>query len=232
MAEMVVRKPGIRADDIFFPAMGCLILAIVVSGFGRSYFFAGMMLARLPNKLVHVHGAVFVLWIFLLVVQPWLVSAHKLRWHMKLGVLSVVLLPAMSILGILTLLDFIRRAQPDDGLELTLVGDMEILMLFVGLTTWGLLARRDSTAHKRLMILGTMAIMGPAIGRWNVGLPLTLGVIFALPLLVLAYDLWALKRVHRTTTIAVSLTAAWALTLAPFSNLAIWHRCVDWIRHS
>jgi hypothetical protein len=231
MAEMVVRKPGIRADDIFFPAMACLILAIVVSGFGRSYFFAGMMLAKLPNKLVHVHGAVFVSWIFLLVVQPWLVSAHKLRWHMNLGVLSVALLPAMSILGILTLLDFIRRA-PDDALELTLVGDMEILILFVGLTTWGLLARRDSAAHKRLMILGTMAIMGPAIGRWNIGLPLTIGVIFALPLLVLVYDLWAVKRVHRTTTIAVSLTAVWALTLAPISNLAIWHRCVDWIRHS
>jgi hypothetical protein len=191
-----------------------------------------MMFARLPNRLVHIHGAVFVLWISLLVVQPWLVSAHKLRWHMKLGVLSVVLLPAMSILGILTLLDFIRRAQPDDGLELTLVGDMEILILFVGLTTWGLLARRDSTAHKRLMILGTMAIMGPAIGRWNLGIPLSLGVIFALPLFVVAYDLWALRRVHRTTTIAVSLTAAWVLTLAPFAKLVIWHRCVDWIRHS
>src|SRR5450432_4673785 len=174
MAEMVVRKPRMRADDIFFPAMACLILAIVVTGFGRSYFFAGMMLARLPNSLVHVHGAVFVLWIFLLTVQPWLVSAQKLRWHMKLGVLSIVLLPAMSILGILTLLDFIRRAQPDDGLEMTFVGDLEILILFVGLTSWGLLARRDSTAHKRLMILGTMAIMGPAIGRWDLGVPLSL----------------------------------------------------------
>jgi hypothetical protein len=155
----------------------------------------------------------------------------NLRWHMKLGFLSIVLLPAMSILGILTLLDFIRRG-PDDGLEMLLVGDMEILILFVGLTSWGLLARRDSTAHKRLMILGTMAIMGPAIGRWNLGVPLSLAVIFALPLFVVAYDLWALRRVHRTTTIAVSLTAAWVLTLAPFSKLAIWHRCVDWIRHS
>lgn len=232
MAKMVVREPRMRADDIFFPAMACLILAIVVTGFGRSYFLAGMMVARLPNRLVHVHGAVFVLWIFLLVVQPWLVSAQKLRWHMKLGALSIVLLPAMSILGILTLLDFIRRAQPDDGLELTLVGDMEILILFVGLTSWGLLARRDSTAHKRLMILGTMAIMGPAIGRWNLGVPLSLGAIFALPLFVLAYDFWALRRVHRTTAIAVSLTAAWVLTLLPFSKLVIWHRCVDWIRHS
>jgi hypothetical protein len=232
MATMTVRKPKMRADDIFFPAMACLILAIAVTGFGKSYFFAGMMLAKLPNSLVHVHGAVFVLWIFLLVIQPWLVSAKKLNWHMKLGVLSVVLLPAMLILGILTLLDYIRRAQPDDGLEMTLVGDFEILSLFVGLTSWGLLARRDSAAHKRLMILGTMAIMGPAIGRWNLAVPVSLGVIVALPLFVLAYDLWALKRVHRTTTIAISLTAAWVLTLAPLLKLTVWHRCVEWIRHS
>jgi hypothetical protein len=38
MANMVVRKPRMRADDIFFPAMAFLILAIVVTGFGRSYF--------------------------------------------------------------------------------------------------------------------------------------------------------------------------------------------------
>jgi hypothetical protein len=232
MATMMVHKPKMRADDIFFPAMACLVLAIVVTGFGKSYFFAGMMLAKLPNSLVHVHGAVFISWILLLVIQPWLVSAKKLKWHMKLGVLSVVLLPAMSILGILTLLDYIRRAQPDDGLEMTLVGDIEILILFVGLTSWGLLARRDSAAHKRLMILGTMAIMGPAIGRWNLAVPVSLGVIFALPLFVLAYDLWALKRIHRTTTIAVSLTAAWVLTLAPLLKLTVWHRCVEWIRHS
>jgi len=232
MATTVVRKPKMRADDIFFPAMACFLLAIVVTGFGKSYFFAGMMLAKLPNTLVHIHGAVFTSWILLLVVQPWLVAAHKLRWHMKLGVLSVVLLPAMSILGILTLLDYIRRAPPDDGLEMTLVGDIEILVLFVGLTSWGLLARRDSAAHKRLMILGTMAIMGPAIGRWNLAVPVALGVIFALPLFVLAYDLWAIKRVHRTTAIALSLTAAWVLTLAPLTQLAVWHRCVEWIRHS
>jgi hypothetical protein len=228
---MVVGKTRLRPDDIFFPAMACLILAIVVTGFGRSYFLAGMMFAKLPNTLVHVHGAVFVLWITLLVVQPWLVSLHKLRWHMKLGLLSLVLLPAMAVLGILTLIDFIRRA-PDDGLELTLAGDLEILLLFVGLTSWGLLARRDSTSHKRLMILGTMAIMGPAIGRWDLGIPVSLGTIFALPLLVLAYDLWSLRRVHRTTAIAVSLTALWVFTLLPFSELAFWHRYVEWIRHS
>jgi FtsH-binding integral membrane protein len=232
VATMVARAPKMRADDIFFPAMALLILGIVVTGFGRSYFLAGMILAKLPNRLVHVHGAVFVAWIILLVTQTWLVAMHKTKWHRKLGVLSLVLLPSMFILGILTLFDFIRRAQPDEGPEVLLVGDMEILLVFVGLTSWGLLTRRDAASHKRLMILGTIAIMGPAIGRWNFGIPVALGIIFALPLLVLAYDLWTLRRVHRTTAVANALTAAWVLTLVPFSKLAFWHQCVEWIRHT
>jgi hypothetical protein len=136
MATMAALPQKLRADDVFFPAMALLILGIVVTGFGRSYFLAGMVLAKLPNGLVHVHGAVFILWIFLLFAQPWLIAAHKVKWHMKLGVLSLVLIPSMSILGVLTLFDFIRRAQPEEGPELLLVGDLEILLLFVVLTSW------------------------------------------------------------------------------------------------
>lgn len=232
MATAMIAQRKVRADDIFFPAMAVLILGIVVTGFGKSYFLAGMVLAKLPNNLVHFHGAVFVLWISLVFVQPWLIAAHKVKWHMKLGVLAIILVPLMSILGVLTLFDFIRRAQPEEGPELLLVGDLEILLLFILLTSWGFLARRDATSHKRLMILGTMAIMGPAIARWDLGIPIALGIIFALPVLVLAYDLCALKRVHRTTAVANVLTAAWVFTLVPFSKLAFWHQCVGWIRHT
>jgi hypothetical protein len=232
MATAITAPGRLRTDDIFFPGMALLILGIVVTGFGKSYFLAGMMRAKLPNALVHVHGAVFVLWIFLLVAQPWLIAAHRVKWHMKLGMLSLVLVPAMSVLGVLTLFDFLRRTEPDEGAELLLVGDLEILLLFLILTAWGLLARRDAASHKRLMILGTMAIMGPAIARWDLGIPASLGIIFALPLLVVAYDLWILKRVHRTTAVATLLTAAWVFTLGPFSKLAFWHECVNWIRHT
>lgn len=232
MATAVVARSNLRPDDIFFPAMALLLLGIVVTGFARTYFLAGMLLAKLPNTLVHVHGAVFSSWIFLLVLQPFLIVAHKVKWHMKLGLLSLVLVPAMAILGVLAVFDFIRRALDYEIPEALLVGNLEILTLFVVFTLWGFLARRDAAAHKRLMILGTMAIMGPAIHRWNISIAATLGVIFGLPLLVLAYDLWLLKRVHRTTAVATALIAAVTLTVLPFSKLPFWHHCVEWIRHT
>jgi hypothetical protein len=82
------------------------------------------------------------------------------------------------------------------------------------------------------MILGTVAILGPAIARWEIGIPATLGIIFAMPLFVLVYDLCTLKRVHRTTTVAILLTASWVFTLLPFSKIAFWHDCVEWIQRS
>jgi hypothetical protein len=232
MATAVVARRNLRPDDVFFPAMALLILGIVVTGFARTYFLAGMLRAELPNTLVHVHAAVFVLWIFLVVAQPCLIAAHKVKWHMKLGLLSLVLIPAMAVLGVLTLFDFIRRAISYEIPEMILVGDLEILTLFVVFTSWALLARRDAASHKRLMILGTMAIMGPAIARWNISIAATLGITFGLPLLVLAYDLWVLKRVHRTTAVAIALTATWVFTVAPFSKLPFWHHCVEWLRHT
>src|SRR5271165_773838 len=108
ISTAVVARNKLRTDDVFFPAMALLIFVIVVTGFGRTYFLPGMMFAKLPNGLVHVHGAVFVSWIFLLVAQTLLVATHNVKWHMKLGVLSLILIPAMSILGVLTLFDFIR----------------------------------------------------------------------------------------------------------------------------
>src|SRR5579862_681242 len=177
MATAVVSQHKVRPDDIFFPAMTLLILGIVLTGFAKTYFLAGMMFAKLPNRLVHVHGAVFVSWVSLLVLQTWLVAAHKTKWHRKLGVLALIFLPAMAILGTLTVIDFVRRALDYETPELILAGDLETLALFVLLTSWALLSRRDPSSHKRLMILGTIAIMGPAIDRWNFGLVITLGTV-------------------------------------------------------
>jgi hypothetical protein len=232
MATAVAVQRKVRPDDIFFPAMALLLLILVVTGFAKTYFLPGMMFAKLPNGLVHIHGAVFVSWILLLVAQTFLAATHNLKIHMKLGVLSLALIPAMSVLGVLTLFDFIRRAEPDEGPELLLAGDLETLLIFVALTSWALLARRDAATHKRLMILGTMAIMGPAIARLNFSIGLTLAITGGLPLLVLIYDLWQTKRVHRATAVAVALTAAWVLTLAPISKLAFLHQFVEWIRHT
>ncbi|MGC1384014.1 MAG: hypothetical protein WA823_09555 [Candidatus Acidiferrales bacterium] len=231
MATAVLSRRKLRADDVFFPAMALLILGVVVLGFGRSYFFAGMIRAELPNILVHVHGALFVSWIFFLVTQTSLVAIGKVKWHMKLGILGVTLPPLMIVAGVLTLFDSIRRNGTGVPPELLLVGDLDELALFAAITAWGLLVRRDPASHKRLMILGTMALIGPAIDRFP--FPHTpLGAIcmqLGLPLLIVAYDFWSLGRIHRSTAIAYGTIVVALLVAFPVAQLGVWHDVVAWI---
>ena len=234
MATAAVSQRKVRSDDIFFPAMALLILGVVVLGFAQTYFFAGMLRAKLPNTLVHIHGALFVSWIFFLVLQTLLVAASKVKWHMTLGIGGVILPPLMIIFGVLTLFDSIRRNGTDVPPELLLVGDLDQLMLFAVLTSWALLARRDAASHKRLMILGTIALLGPAINRW----PIPIGpfgsicVLLALPLLVVAYDFWSRHRIHRSTGIAYAIIAVGLLFGFPISRLGFWQQVIAWIHQT
>ena len=228
----VMQRSRLRADDIFFSAVTLLILGIVAIGFAQSYLLAGVFRAKLPNALVHIHGALFMSWIVLLLTQTALVAAHRVRWHITLGVLGVILPPLMVVFGVLTVCDSIRRnsgAGPPP--EVLLVGDLSELLIFAVLITWGMLVRRNPAAHKRLMVLGTMGILGPAIDRWHLGLPFTLGIALSLPLLIVGYDLWTTRRVQRTSALGTLMIALAAFSLIPLAQLSIWQRCIAWIRH-
>ena len=231
---MAASRQRLRADDIFFPLAALLILGIVVFGFAQSYFLPGMFLAKLPNALVHIHGALFVSWIFLLLAQSTLVAVRRIRWHMALGVVSLILPPLMVVFGLLTLADSIRRNGTGIPASFILTGDLEELALFVWLTAWAFLVRRQPASHKRLMILATMALMGPAVNRWpwspELRLPGTIGVCLLLPLVVVAYDLLQNRRVHRSTAVASAWIAVSILTLPAVAGLPFWEPVIAWIR--
>ena len=219
-----------RADDVFFPATSLLILAVVVFGFAQSYFLPGMVFAKLPNALVHIHGALFVSWIFLLVLQNFLIATKKIKWHITLGILGMILPPLMGVFGVLTVFDSIRRNGTGIPTQLLIVGDFGELAVFLVLVAWAMIVRRSPAAHKRLMILATMALTGPAINRWpfppGIRLLGTLVVFLLLPLLVVAYDLWSTRRITRATAIGSGLIYVQALTLIPIANLSFWPRLI------
>ena len=229
MATAVRPRVRLRADDVFFTGMSLLVLAVVVYGFAGSYFLAGMVRAKLPNALVHVHGALFVSWVLLLIVQTALVTVRRTQWHIALGVLGVIVPPLMIVFGVLTVFDSMRRGGTPIPPEILLVGDVEPLLLFAGLITWGMLDRRKTASHKRLMLLSTMCILAPAIDRWPIlhhQIAATFGVFLALPLLLIGYDLVTLRRVHRSTWIPYALMVALGATLPLVANTAMVHWCV------
>jgi len=97
------------ADRIFFSTMVLLLWATVLFGFAKTYFLAGMVEAPLPNRLIHIHGAIMTLWMVVLFVQTALISARKVKWHMTLGLFGFGLAVAMVIIGPIAATDSLRR---------------------------------------------------------------------------------------------------------------------------
>jgi hypothetical protein len=104
----------LRRDDFFYSVMAAVALVVVLIGFARTYFLAGLFWAPLPNLLVHIHGAAFTLWIILFITQISLVSARRVDLHRRLGLLGFVLAVVMILLGTVTASDRLARhvAQP------------------------------------------------------------------------------------------------------------------------
>ena len=143
MTSAAVRpRRKVRTDDLFFSGMAVVSLTAVFVGFARTYFLAGMFLAPLPNRLIHIHGAVFTLWIILFVSQVSLVTARRLALHRRIGLLGFGLAILMVVLGVLAASDRLARhvgesanATPKDVRTFYAVamGDMLMFATFVSL---------------------------------------------------------------------------------------------------
>lgn len=208
IASNLVRRKNLsaRRDDIFFAAMALLILGTVLLGFARSYYFAGVFAARLPSLVVHIHAAVFSLWILLFIAQIVLITGGRLDWHRRAGMFGAGLAASMVILGLMVATDSLSRGFVPPGSKLDPKAFYAVpffsTVVFCVLITWALRARSDGPAHKRLILIATISLLGAAVGRWPSHIfhgPLAAGVLAFYVLLLAGFDLWSQRRIHRAT---------------------------------
>ena len=232
----VVRRPVYRTvnrkiERIFFGGMAILLCAVVIIGFTPTYFGAGVIHAPLPSPILHVHGAVFTLWMVLFLVQSALISAKRVRWHRSLGVVAFCLPPIMIVLGVIAAVDALHRGvmigplDPAVSLAIPLMGI--VCFTIVIFASWS--SRRQPDAHKRLILLATMGLTEAAWGRFpwpKMGIPPAGGAVGGLAILLLllvAYDLISLHRIHRSTMWAVPFTFVLNAFAVPVGMTPAWH---------
>jgi hypothetical protein len=159
-----------------------------------------------------------------------MVRTGRTATHRQLGVIGGVLGAAVVVAGPMATLGVVGRVRaagfdwdtdmsviPSLGIEgvpmvnfvsQVVWGNFVSIAVFAGLLATALLLRRSPQAHKRLMVLASIAIVGPAlarISRWPVlggedgpFIPL---ILVGLLLAVIAHDLVVERRVHRATWI-------------------------------
>src|SRR2546425_804228 len=160
-----LEPPAMRRDfdNLFFFGMALLILGTVFVGFAKSYFLAGVFRAPLPNVLIHMHGAAFTCWMLLLITQVSLVSAGRVDIHRKLGIAGFCLACLMVVLGTLAATNMLARGEPPfaDAKAFYAVTLLD-MVLFATMVLFAFRTRRDSSTHKRLILLATIGLLDAA----------------------------------------------------------------------
>ena len=175
MSTGAIRHSSPRFDNVFFPSVAVLILASVFLGFARTYYLAGVFRAPLPNLLVHIHGAVFSLWILLLIAQTSFIARGRVDVHRRMGLFGFGLACLMVILGLMTATDSLGRhfapGQAGVGVKAFYAvptGDMLVFstLIYFGSGSASILLRTsDSCLWPRSRSLGRLSCAGPSPWR-------------------------------------------------------------------
>ena len=228
--------PGRRFDHIFFSVTALMMAVTVYVGFAPTYYMAGIFRAPLPSTIIHIHGAAFSCWILLLIVQTSLTSAGRVDIHRRLGLIGFSLASVMVVLGVLASTDRLARGSAPPGTDpyffyIIPLGDM---FIFATLIFFAYRSRSDSGAHKRIIYVATVGLLIAAIARWP--MPLVRGATraaiasYAFLIVLAAYDLWSIRRVHRATLLASGFLIFIQQVRLPIGRTAAWHSIAGWIQ--
>ena len=222
-------RRGLRRK--YYVAMSVLLLLMIVVGFWPSYYGPLVRGATNAPWILHVHGAIYIGWMFLLVAQAVLAARGKIRQHRTVGNYGIALGSTVFVMGlivsfvapVMTFNAGTRTLDEAAGFLLIPLGDM---VLFGGLFFPAVALRSKPEVHKRLMLLATIAIAFAAIFRMQaIGVPLSAGLVlwFALPILGIVYDLRKRGSVHPVYWLGIAGMIVAALRI-PFSASETWLR--------
>jgi hypothetical protein len=153
---------------------------------------------------------VFTAWFLLQLIQSLLIAGRKLAVHKLVGETALILAPLVVIVSILVVFYTTRHGFHGETKPTvqSAAFPLSLVTWFSGFVIAGLALRKKPEAHKRLMLLASIAIISPAVGRidwlpypdWLPGW-WEWAIAFAVPLVV--WDLATLRRLHPATLIGV-----------------------------
>ncbi|MDT8399170.1 MAG: hypothetical protein RQ899_11195 [Pseudomonadales bacterium] len=219
--------PWPKAERWIFVFMAALIVTTVLVGFIPDSLgkIAAVQSGQRPpfSPVLHAHAVLMGAWVLLLLTQTSLVASNRRAVHQMLGLIAVVLMPAMVVTGFLLVPESFHSVWGLDPARVpgnviaelkTLLSNLVLAQIRTGIlfpifVAWALMVRRkDPATHKRLMILATLLPLPAAIDRiaWLPhALPLSADLymlLWALPMF--AYDLHRYGRVPRAYVIWVA----------------------------
>jgi hypothetical protein len=230
-----------RRDHRFYLTMAILAAITVFIGYFPTYYQKPLesVLPLAPSPvfatIIHIHGALMTTYVLFYVLQTALVSVHRKALHMTLGWASVVLLPALVILGTAAILHSaklgLRGVWPDPE-SAALANGFDIYLVAI-LASIGIALRAKPEVHKRLMLISFLALLPPPLARTpliHFGPGAVTIPVFAFILTGPIYDLITRRRIHPAYLWSLLFFfATTPATLVPIGRTQAWRHFVDWL---
>ena len=226
-------------------------IAIVLAGFIPSSLgkIAAVQAGERPPfpLLLHLHALLMGSFLLLLLVQTWLMAMGRNEHHMRLGLLSMVIAPAMVITGFLLVgssyhqtWEALQLAPPEarERLEqfIRFMDNIRLLQLRIGILFPLFLViairegRRNAGLHKRMMILATATAIPAGIDRipWLPGtfpesaLSSDLYMLLAVSPMFL-WDVFRNRHIHPAYAIWLAINLPFAVAVHGLWDMPWWH---------
>ena len=193
------------------------ILAIVITviGFWQSYFgpfFYGTLDA---HWAIHLHTAIFMIWLVLFLGQAVIAYKKKIVKHISVGTYfgipwGAVILIIGFFITFAVIIPGIGREHTVDDYASSLLGSLGDIITFGIFFIAAVIYRGKPDSHKRLMVLATVALLGAPVARLGLFGGVTEIAIFIilrlLPLIVaMGYDRWLRNKVHTVYWIGLGI---------------------------
>jgi hypothetical protein len=156
-----------RHPSVVIP-LALLMAVLAIAGFSRTYF-GPLLLGGPPSEwLVHVHAAVFMGWLGLVVLQSWLAITGRTALHIRIGRLGMWYGVGLVAVGLgFALVMFARRvaAVGPDGTHggfLVPLTDLGTYSIFLA-GAW--MKRKQPELHRRFILLAANTLIIAAVGR-------------------------------------------------------------------
>ncbi len=217
----------------FYLALSVWMVVIIVVGFWPTYFQPLLAGTLELEPIVEIHAVVYLGWMVLFVTQTLLVLNRRLNWHRKLGWFAVgyaALMVAVVITALAIRFSGLHAAGEVREAHRSLIISSVDLLLFSGFLTAAIACRKKAQIHKRLIIVATVVLMGPAAGRitFLTAPPLVMAVMVSPILIGMAFDLATRRRVHAVYVIGLIVhLASWARLLLEDSEA--WFSFSKWV---
>jgi hypothetical protein len=199
-----VRSPAYLGIAILFAG-------IVTWGFWRSYF-APLLSGVIERPwVVHLHAAVFVGWVLLLVAQAALATAGRVHSHRRIGSAGMAYGAFVFFVGVLVSIGApalrVRAGKfPVDVGGMVAVRSLADLLLFGAFLACAFAYRSRPQVHRQWIIAATAALGGAAVGRVLDSDSLAYLLVWLSPVLaVIAIDLASRRRLSAVPFVSGAL---------------------------